>query len=84
MIDMDLVKLEAKKELARREFFYFCNLLAPDFYKKDREYLKELCDEMQDFYHSDDDVLVSDMVKHEEEKTGVKIVLMPYSCELDE
>lgn len=61
MIDMDLVKLEAKKELARREFFYFCNLLAPDFYKKDREYLKELCDEMQDFYHSDDDVLVINM-----------------------
>ncbi|WP_200796494.1 phage terminase large subunit [Sporanaerobacter acetigenes] len=58
---MDLVKLEAKKELARREFFYFCNLLAPDFYKKDREYLKELCDEMQDFYHSDDDVLVINM-----------------------
>ena len=61
MIDMDLVKLEAIKELARREFFYFCNLLAPDFYKKDREYLKELCDEMQDFYHSDDDVLVINM-----------------------
>lgn len=28
--------------------------------------------------------LLSNMVKHEEEKTGVKIVLMPYSCELDE
>lgn len=33
MIDMELIKLEARKELARREFFYFCNLLAPDFYK---------------------------------------------------
>lgn len=61
MIDMNLIKLEAKKELARREFFYFCNLMAPDFYKNDREYLKELCNEMQDFYYSDDDVLIINM-----------------------
>lgn len=61
MIDMELIKLEAKKELARRKFYYFCNLLAPDFYKKDREYLKELCNEMQDFYYSDDDVLIINM-----------------------
>ena len=58
MIDMNLIKLEAKKELARREFFYFCTLLAPDFYKEDREYLIKLCNEMQDFYYSNDDVLV--------------------------
>ena len=58
MIDIELIKLEAKKELARREFFYFCNLLAPDFYKEDREYLRTLCDELQDFYFSKDDVLI--------------------------
>lgn len=28
--------------------------------------------------------LLSDMVKHENEKTGLKIVLMPYSCEVVE
>ena len=28
--------------------------------------------------------LLSDMIKHEEKKTGVKIVLMPYSCELED
>ena len=61
MIDIELIKLEAKKELARREFFYFCNLLAPDFYKEGREYLKTLCDELQDFYFSKDDVLVINM-----------------------
>ena len=55
---MDAIKLEAKKELARREFFYFCNLMAGDFYREDREFLNELCTEMQDFYYSDDDVLV--------------------------
>ncbi len=57
-VDLNLIKLEAEKELARREFFYFCNLLAPDFYKEDREYLIELCNEMQDFYYSNDDVLI--------------------------
>lgn len=58
MIDLELIKVQAKLELARREFFYYCNLLAPSFYKEDRGYLKELCDELQDFYESKDDVLV--------------------------
>src|SRR5690625_1296155 len=58
MIDMDLIKLEAKKELARREFFYFCNVMSPNFYKTERNFLEELCGEMQDFYYSDDDVLI--------------------------
>ena len=52
------VQLEIKKELARREFFYFCNLLAPDFYKEDRDYLVNLCNELQDFLTSDDEVIV--------------------------
>lgn len=55
------IQLEIKKELARREFFYFCNLKANDFYKKDRDYLITLCNEMQDFYYSSDDVLVINM-----------------------
>ena len=41
---------EFKYEFARREFFYFCHLQAPDFYKKEREYLVHLCDEIQNFY----------------------------------
>ena len=48
----------AKLELSRREFFSYCNLKAPDFYKEDREFLVELCNELQDFYESDDEVLV--------------------------
>ena len=42
--------LQFKYELARREFFYYCHLQAPDFYKKEREYLVHLCDEIQNFY----------------------------------
>lgn len=55
------IKLEAKKELARREFFYFCNAMAPDFYQEDRDYLVELCNKMQDFYYSNDDILLINM-----------------------
>lgn len=35
---------------ARKEFWFFCRVLAPDFYKKDREYLKVLCNTLQDLY----------------------------------
>lgn len=58
MVDMNLIKQGARIELAKREFFYFCQALAPDFYKDDRQYLIEMANEMQDFYESDDDVLV--------------------------
>lgn len=53
--------LEAKKSLARKNFFDFCNLMAPDFYKKSRKYLVSLCDQMQDFYNSEDDILIINM-----------------------
>lgn len=43
-----------KYELARREFFYYCHLQAPDFYKKDRDYLVELCNTIQEFYEDQD------------------------------
>lgn len=61
MIDKSLIKKYAKVELAGREFFYFCNLTAPDFYKHERGYLKVLCEELQDFYYSNDDVLIINM-----------------------
>lgn len=57
-IDKKVIQRAAKIELAKREFFYFCNLLAPDFYAFDRKYLMTLCSEMQEFYESDDDVLI--------------------------
>ncbi|KAE9633801.1 phage terminase large subunit [Defluviitalea raffinosedens] len=57
-MDKAQIKKFAKIELAKREFFYFCNLLAPDFYKEDRHFLIDLCKELQDFYFSEDDILV--------------------------
>ena len=52
MID-ERIKRQAKRELARREFFYFCNLMASDFYKPERRYLVELCEELQSFYEDE-------------------------------
>lgn len=49
---MDRIKYGAMTELARREFFYFCHLMAPDFYKPERKYLVQICDEFQRFYES--------------------------------
>lgn len=43
---------QAKLELARREFYYYCTLLNGDFYKNERTYLKTMCDEIQKFIES--------------------------------
>ena len=51
----------AEYELARRNFYEYCKLLASDFYRDDRPYIKELCDDLQRFYESDDMVLVLTM-----------------------
>lgn len=57
-IDRQLLIQRAKIELARREFFFYCNLKAPDFYRPDRKYLVDFCEDLQDFIASDDDALV--------------------------
>lgn len=51
----------AECALAKRKFFKYCNIKAPDFYKKDRAFLKRFCKDLQDFYESDDEVLVVNM-----------------------
>lgn len=48
----------ANLELARRNFYHFCKLRAPDFYRDDRPHLKLFCDTLQEFYEGDDPVLV--------------------------
>lgn len=54
-------QLQVKLALARKDFFSYCNLKASDFYKKDRKYLTELCNEFQAFYEGDDEVLIVNM-----------------------
>lgn len=48
------MKLFAKMELARRDFFYYCNATAPDFYTPDRKFLVNQCRDFQDFVENDD------------------------------
>lgn len=50
----DAVIRQAKLELARREFFFYCQIKAPDFYKPERKYLVELCERLQAFYEDSD------------------------------
>ncbi|MBQ8766577.1 MAG: phage terminase large subunit [Clostridia bacterium] len=45
--------IEIKKALARKSFFDYCNIKAPDFYKRNREYLVEFCSDLQEFFESD-------------------------------
>ena len=60
-MDRELIRLEAKKELARRSFWDYCKLRASDFYKEDRLYLKELCNKLQAFYEGDKKIMVINM-----------------------
>lgn len=73
---MDNVALGAKIELSRRFFFDYCCLTAPDFYMPDRTYLREVCNEFQNFLSDDDhDVLVLNMPpRHGKSRTLGKYV----------
>lgn len=55
-MDERLIELGAQYELARRHFFDYCQLKAPDFYNN--EYTKKLCDTLQDFIESDKNILI--------------------------
>ncbi len=70
-MDKELIQLGAKIELARRKFFFYCNLKAPDFYKQDRTYLVELCNEFQEFLSSDEEVMiVNEPPRHGKSRTA--------------
>ncbi|AUN11216.1 phage terminase large subunit [Clostridium botulinum] len=70
-MDKELVQLGAKIELARRKFFFYCNLKAPNFYKQDREYLVELCNKFQEFLSSDEEVMiVNEPPRHGKSRTA--------------
>lgn len=53
-MDLQEIKKLAQLELAKRDFFYYCHLTAPDFYLEDREYLVRQCKDFQDFIEDDE------------------------------
>ena len=72
----EYIKRKARIALAPNDFFRYCNLTAPDFYKADRQYLIDLAAEMQGFYESsDDDVLIINIgPRHGKSRTAGKFV----------
>ena len=50
----EYVKEMAKIELARRNLYDYCKLRHPNFYKKDRTYLKDMCYKIQEFLKQND------------------------------
>ena len=61
MKKMSEIKYNSRIELARRYFWYYAKLKAPDFYLNHRAYLKSFCEELQAFYESDERVLIVNM-----------------------
>lgn len=55
------IRRNAQLELARRNFWEYCHLKAPDFYKPDRLFLKDFCNQLQEFFYSNESVLVVNM-----------------------
>lgn len=69
--------MQAKLELARRNFFDYAALTAPDFYKREREFLVTMADELQQFFEHDNehDVLVMNVPpRHGKSRTSSKFV----------
>lgn len=53
-MDKAEIRRQAQLTLAKRDFFYYCQLMAGDFYKSERIYLKQLCDSFQNFMSDDE------------------------------
>ena len=74
MISKDLI-YQARLALARKDFWEYCKLIAPDFYKEDRPYLKDMCYQLQSFYESDEKVLVINLPpRHGKSRTATLFV----------
>lgn len=72
----EYIQRKARIELASHDFFRYCNLTAPDFYKADRQYLIDLAKDLQNFYKNDeDDVLIINIgPRHGKSRTAGKFV----------
>lgn len=66
------IQQQAKLELARREFWDYCTLKYPTFYREDRHYLKEKCNKIQEFIEQSDKrfLIISEPPRHGKSFTG--------------
>lgn len=56
-----MLQNEQKIRKGKKSFFEYCHLKAPSFYKKDRAFLIGFCNQLQEFYNSDDEVFIVNM-----------------------
>lgn len=72
MMDKVAAQQQAHFELARRDFFHYCRLMAGDFYKRDRRYLVELCNDLQAFLSDDehDVLIINEPPRHGKSRTA--------------
>lgn len=56
-----MLQNELKIRKAKKSFFEYCHLKAPSFYKRDRAFLMDFCNQLQEFYYSDDEVFIVNM-----------------------
>ena len=74
MISKELI-YQARLALARKDFWEYCKLIAPDFYCDDRAYLKDMCYQLQHFYESNEKVLVINLPpRHGKSRTATLFV----------
>jgi predicted phage terminase large subunit-like protein len=68
----EALQYQARLELARRDFWEFCKIKAPDFYMEDRTYLKNICQELQEFYEDDEArvMILNEPPRHGKSRTG--------------
>ena len=48
----------ANCQKAKKNLWHYCKVKAPDFYKEERTYQKEMANALQDFYNDDNDILI--------------------------
>lgn len=48
-MNLEEIKKQAKIELARRRLFDFCQIMHPKFYLENRAFLRDFCDQLQNF-----------------------------------
>lgn len=71
----EYVREQARFELARRHFWNYCKIKAPDFYKENRIFLKDMCYKLQNFIESDKKILVINMPpRHGKSRTATLFV----------
>lgn len=75
-MNKELLQHYAKIELAKREFWQYCKFTSPDFYKKDRYFLKDLAGKLQWFIEeAPEQIMVINLPpRHGKSRTATKFV----------